>query len=71
MEIQYDIMHSHKVKTHAYSSNLTHQWFIGKVICGRLDAITLSILALLISNSSHCYNRQQRSCITIYTSYFL
>lgn len=61
MEIQYEIMYSHKVKTHAYSSNLSHQWFTRKVVCGRLDAVTLSILALLISSLLSAVTEQQPS----------
>jgi len=86
MEIQYEIMYSHDLTTHAYSSNLSHKCFTGKVICGRLDAITLSIVALLISSLLSAVTAQHPSycmpqvvviinskdpVLQLYTSYIL
>jgi hypothetical protein len=60
-DVQYEIMYSHEITTYAYFSNLPHKCVTGKVICGRLDAITLSIVALLISSLLSDVTEQQPS----------
>ena len=69
-----------------YSSNLSHKCFTGKVIYGRLDAITLGIVALLISSLLSAVTEQKPSycmpqaavitnsndpVLQLYTSYIL
>jgi hypothetical protein len=64
MRIQFEITYAQEVRTHSSSYNLSPQWFTGKLICGKLDGGSLSIVAFLLCSVLSSVTEQQPSyCI--------